>query len=117
MQLEVMPRHASTHAAGVLISAVPITDLVPLQRNDETIVTQYPMGVLEHMGLLKFDFLGLRNLTIIRDCVRAVQQYEPDFSMDTISLDDPAVYEMLSRGILPACSSLKAPGCATCCCV
>ena len=98
MQLEGMPRHASTHAAGVLISAVPITDLVPLQRNDETIVTQYPMGVLEHMGLLKFDFLGLRNLTIIRDCVRAVQQYEPDFSMDAISLDDPAVYEMLSRG-------------------
>ena len=98
MQLEGMPRHASTHAAGVLISAVPITNLVPLQRNDETIVTQYPMGVLEHMGLLKFDFLGLRNLTIIRDCVRAVQQYEPDFSMDAISLDDPAVYEMLSRG-------------------
>ena len=58
MQVEGMPRHASTHAAGVLISAVPITDLVPLQRNEETVITQYPMGVLETMGLLKFDFLG-----------------------------------------------------------
>ncbi len=98
MQLEGMPRHASTHAAGVLISAVPITDLVPLQRSEETVVTQYPMGVLEYMGLLKFDFLGLRNLTIIRDCVRAVQTREPDFSADNIPLDDPAVYAMLSKG-------------------
>lgn len=98
MQLEGMPRHASTHAAGVLISAVPITDLVPLQRSEETVVTQYPMGVLEYMGLLKFDFLGLRNLTIIRDCVRAVQTREPDFSADNIPLDDPDVYAMLSKG-------------------
>ena len=81
MQVEGMPRHASTHAAGVLISAVPITDLVPLQRNEETVITQYPMGVLETMGLLKFDFLGLRNLTVIWDCVRAVQKYEPAFSI------------------------------------
>ena len=98
MQVEGMPRHASTHAAGVLISAVPITDLVPLQRNEETVITQYPMGVLETMGLLKFDFLGLRNLTVIWDCVRAVQKYEPAFSIDAIPLDDAAVYAMLSRG-------------------
>ena len=98
LKVEGMPRHASTHAAGVLISAVPITDLVPLQRNEETVITQYPMGVLETMGLLKFDFLGLRNLTVIWDCVRAVQKYEPAFSIDAIPLDDAAVYAMLSRG-------------------
>lgn len=98
MRLEGTPRHASTHAAGVLISAVPITDLVPLQKNDETVVTQYPMQVLEQMGLLKFDFLGLRNLTIIRDCVRAIRQYEPEFDIDQISLEDGDVYAMISRG-------------------
>ena len=98
MRLEGMPRHASTHAAGVLISAVPITDLVPLQRNEESVVTQYPMGVLETMGLLKFDFLGLRNLTIIRNCVQAIQQYEPAFQIDAIPLDDPAVYAMMAKG-------------------
>lgn len=98
MRLEGMPRHASTHAAGVLISAVPITELVPLQKNDETVVTQYPMQVLESMGLLKFDFLGLRNLTIIRDCIRTVHQYEPAFEIDKIPLDDPEVYAMMSRG-------------------
>ena len=98
MRLEGMPRHASTHAAGVLISAVPITDLVPLQRNEESVVTQYPMGVLETMGLLKFDFLGLRNLTIIRNCVQAIQQYEPAFQIDAIPLDDPDVYAMMAKG-------------------
>ncbi len=98
MQLEGMPRHASTHAAGVLISAVPITELVPLQKNDEVVVTQYPMQVLERMGLLKFDFLGLRNLTIIRDCVRAVQLHQPEFDIDAIPLDDAEVYDMMSKG-------------------
>ncbi len=98
MRLEGTPRHASTHAAGVLISAVPIMDLVPLQKNDETVVTQYPMQVLEQMGLLKFDFLGLRNLTIIRNCVRAVQVDVPNFEIDQIPLDDRAVYEMISEG-------------------
>ncbi|MCC8110901.1 MAG: DNA polymerase III subunit alpha [Ruminococcus sp.] len=98
MRLEGTPRHASTHAAGVLISAVPIMDLVPLQKNDETVVTQYPMQVLEQMGLLKFDFLGLRNLTVIRDCVRGVCTYAPDFSIDQISLNDPVVYSMMSQG-------------------
>lgn len=98
MQVEGMPRHASTHAAGVLISAVPITDLVPLQKNEETVVTQYPMQVLEFMGLLKFDFLGLRNLTIIRDCVRMVRRRVPEFEIDHVTLDDPAVYAMMSRG-------------------
>ena len=64
--IEGMPRNTSTHAAGVVITAQPVYDYVPLSRNDETIVTQYPMTTLEELGLLKMDFLGLRNLTVIR---------------------------------------------------
>ena len=91
MQLEGMPRHASTHAAGVLISAFPIVELVPLQKNDNIVITQYPMKVLEKLGLLKFDFLGLRNLSIIHDCVLSIQKQQPAFSLDKISLHDSAV--------------------------
>ena len=97
-KLEGMPRHASTHAAGVVISAVPLSDLVPLQRNDDTIVTQYTMGVLESLGLLKMDFLGLRNLTIIRDTVNEIHKSEPDFDINSIPVDDARVYEMMSDG-------------------
>ena len=98
LQLEGMPRHASTHAAGVVISAVPLSDLVPLQRNDDTIVTQYTMGVLESLGLLKMDFLGLRNLTIIRDTVNEIHKTEPSFDINAVPTDDRGVYEMMSEG-------------------
>jgi len=98
LQLEGMPRHASTHAAGVVISAVPLSDLVPLQRNDDTVVTQYTMGVLESLGLLKMDFLGLRNLTIMRDTVNEIHKTEPDFDISAIPVDDKGVYEMMSEG-------------------
>ena len=98
LKLEGMPRHASTHAAGVVISAVPLSDLVPLQKNDDTVVTQYTMGVLESLGLLKMDFLGLRNLTIIRDTVNEIHRTEPDFDISAIPVDDRAVYEMMTRG-------------------
>lgn len=64
-----MPRHASTHAAGVVISKEPITQYVPLQKNDDIITTQFPMGTIEQLGLLKMDFLGLRTLTVIRDAL------------------------------------------------
>lgn len=97
-KLEGMPRHASTHAAGVVISAVPLSDLVPLQKNDDTVVTQYTMTVLESLGLLKMDFLGLRNLTIIRDAVREIHKSEPDFDIDNIDFSDQNVYRMLSDG-------------------
>lgn len=97
-KLEGMPRHASTHAAGVVISAVPLSDLVPLQRNDDTVVTQYTMGVLESLGLLKMDFLGLRNLTIIRDTVNEIHRTQPDFDINSIPVDDAGVYEMMSKG-------------------
>ncbi|MBQ9899406.1 MAG: DNA polymerase III subunit alpha, partial [Ruminococcus sp.] len=88
LNLEGMPRHTSTHAAGVVISAVPLSDLVPLQKSDDTIITQYTMGVLESLGLLKMDFLGLRNLTIIRDTVNEIHRTEPDFDINAIPLDD-----------------------------
>ena len=98
LKLEGMPRHASTHAAGVVISAVPLSDLVPLQRNDDTVVTQYTMGVLESLGLLKMDFLGLRNLTIIRDTVNEIHQKLPEFDISKIPVDDQRVYQMMSDG-------------------
>lgn len=98
-KIEGMPRHASTHAAGVVIASAPVDEFVPLQKNEDAIVTQYTMTVLERLGLLKMDFLGLRNLTVIRDCVRAVQQEtDPDFDIEKIPLDDPAVFEMVSAG-------------------
>ncbi len=98
MQIEGMPRHASTHAAGVVITEGPVSDYVPLTVNDGQAVTQYTMTVLESLGLLKIDFLGLRNLTVIRDCVREVKKRVPDFNIDTIPLDDKPVFKMLSKG-------------------
>lgn len=109
-KLEGMPRHASTHAAGVVISAIPLSDLVPLQKNDETIVTQYTMTVLESLGLLKMDFLGLRNLTIIRDTVREIRRTEPNFDIGSIPTDDKSVYEMLSRGETSGVFQLESAG-------
>ncbi|MEG0615435.1 MAG: DNA polymerase III subunit alpha [Oscillospiraceae bacterium] len=97
-KVEGMPRHASTHAAGVVIASAPVSEFVPLQKNDDSIVTQNTMTVLESLGLLKMDFLGLRNLTVIRDCVNSVHRFEPNFDVDKIQIDDKAVYEMLSRG-------------------
>ncbi len=98
MSLEGMPRHASTHAAGVVISKEPVERYVPLQSGEEAIVTQFPMGTLEELGLLKMDFLGLRNLTVIADCERMIREKLPDFSADDIPLDDAKVYEMFSKG-------------------
>ena len=97
-QIEGMPRHASTHAAGVVISSVPISDIVPLQRNDDTVVTQYTMGILESLGLLKMDFLGLRNLTVIRDCQNQIRKTNPDFDISKVPIDDKNVFNMLSKG-------------------
>ena len=109
-KIEGMPRHTSTHAAGVVISAVPLSDLVPLQKNDETVVTQYTMTVLESLGLLKMDFLGLRNLTIIRDAVNEIRKTDPDFDINSIPTDDKAVYNMLSHGDTGGVFQLESEG-------
>ena len=75
--LEGMPRHASTHAAGVVITKRPVVDYVPLATNDDAVVCQYVMTTLEELGLLKIDFLGLRNLTVLDDAVKTVQKTQP----------------------------------------
>ncbi len=98
MVLEGMPRHASTHAAGVLITGKPVVEYVPLQRNDEVITTQYPMGTIERLGLLKMDFLGLRTLTVIRDTLDLMREAGVEKKPEDIPLDDPEVYEMICRG-------------------
>lgn len=98
IKVEGMPRHASTHAAGVVISDRPVSDYVPLSVNDNAIVTQYTMTALDELGLLKMDFLGLRNLTVISDCEEFVRQHTPGFSVDKIPMDDPETLKMMGRG-------------------
>ena len=99
MILEGMPRHASTHAAGVVISNEPITEYVPLHMGEGNICTQFPMTTLEELGLLKMDFLGLRTLTVIRDTVKmAEENHGVKIDIDKIDLNDPEVYQMISRG-------------------
>ncbi|MBD5159554.1 MAG: DNA polymerase III subunit alpha, partial [Ruminococcus sp.] len=114
MKIEGMPRHVTTHAAGVVISAIPLADIVPLQKNDDTIVTQYTMTVLESLGLLKMDFLGLRNLTVIRDTVREIRKINPDFDIEKIPLDDKNVYSMLSAGDTAGVFQFESEGITKC---
>ena len=96
--LEGMPRHASTHAAGVVITKRPVYEYVPLAKNDDAVVCQYVMTTLEELGLLKMDFLGLRNLTVLDDAVKMVQERLPDFKLSDIPEDDPETFEMISAG-------------------
>ena len=96
--LEGMPRHASTHAAGVVITKRPVYEYVPLAKNDESVVCQYVMTTLEELGLLKMDFLGLRNLTVLDDAVKMLQEHQPDFRLEDIPEDDRETFEMISRG-------------------
>ena len=94
-RVEGMPRHASTHAAGVVITHDPVVSYVPLARNDEAIVTQFPMTTLEELGLLKMDFLGLRTLTVISNAEKMIRRRHPDFSIDRIDVEDRQVYDMM----------------------
>ena len=113
MTLEGMPRHASTHAAGVLITGKPVMEYVPLQRNDEVITTQYPMGTIERLGLLKMDFLGLRTLTVIRDTLDMLREQGIDMKPEDIPRDDQAVYEMISAGDTDGVFQLEGGGMRT----
>lgn len=98
-QVEGLSRHASTHAAGVVISDRPVTEYVPLFRNGDIITTQFPMGQLEEMGLIKMDFLGLRTLTVIRDAVKNIEKSSGiSVDIDHLDLSDAAVFEMISKG-------------------
>ncbi len=109
--LEGLPRHASTHAAGVVISKLPITEYVPLQKNEDCITTQFPMGILEQLGLLKMDFLGLRTLTVIRDALAMIEETEgKEIDIYAIPLDDSKVYDMLSQGDTNGVFQLESAG-------
>lgn len=110
MSLEGMPRNTSTHAAGVVITADPVHTYVPLSRNDETTVTQYTMTTIEELGLLKMDFLGLRNLTVIEDAERQIRELQPDFDIDTVPDDDPATFQMLAEGKTQGVFQLESAG-------
>lgn len=110
MAIEGMPRNTSTHAAGVVITRRPVVDYVPLAANDGQPVTQYVMTTLEELGLLKMDFLGLRNLTVLDDAARMVQKREPDFSLNAIPENDPATMAMLSEGKTSGVFQLESAG-------
>ncbi len=97
-KLEGMPRHASTHAAGVVITERPVSEYVPLAKNDEAIVTQFTMTNLEELGLLKMDFLGLRTLTVIKDTEKIINRAEPGFRVEDIDLHDAEVFDMMAKG-------------------
>ena len=110
-ELEGLPRHASTHAAGVVITKEPVMNYVPLQKNDDVITTQFPMTTIERLGLLKMDFLGLRTLTVIRDAVNMVQKnHGVKIDIDHVTFDDREVYKMISKGMSDGVFQLESSG-------
>ncbi len=112
-QLEGVARNASTHAAGVVISLEPLTQLMPLQKatNSDALMTQYEMHAIEALGLLKFDFLGLSNLTILRHAVDLVRQHRgEEIDLETIPLDDAKTFELLASGETTGVFQLESAG-------
>lgn len=111
IELEGLPRHTSTHAAGVVITSGGIGNFVPLQKNDDVITTQFTMTTIERLGLLKMDFLGLRTLTVIQDAVMHIKQaHGADVNIEKLDMDDAAVYEMISRGETDGVFQLESGG-------
>ena len=110
LKVEGMPRHASTHAAGVVITPEPTDYYLPLATNDGLPVTQFNMTEIEELGLLKMDFLGLRTLTVIRDAEVAVQKQHPEFSIRDLNYDDPDTYKMLGQGDTEGVFQLESSG-------
>ena len=96
--VEGMPRNITVHAAGLVVTDQPISDSVPLSLSNGTVVTQFDMDIIGKLGLLKFDFLGLRYLTIIEDACRAVSRRVPDFDITRVPIDDAKTYELISAG-------------------
>jgi len=112
-KLEGLTRHASKHAAGVVIGTDPLIESVPLYRDPRSgdIMTQYDMRCVEKVGLIKFDFLGLKTLTVIADAERLIRASgEPGFSIDAIPLDDPATYTLLCNGDTEGVFQVESPG-------
>lgn len=113
--LEGMTRHASTHAAGVVIAKDPLMNYLPLQRTSEDFVmTQFPMKVVEEIGLLKMDFLGLRNLTILQEAVQRIEEtHGLKLDLQSLPLDDPKTYELLASGNSTGIFQLESGGMRT----
>ncbi|MBQ7040138.1 MAG: DNA polymerase III subunit alpha, partial [Clostridia bacterium] len=109
-KIEGMPRHASTHAAGVVITGKPTVEYVPLYRNKDQISTQYTMTRLEELGLLKMDFLGLRTLTVISDTVKHLKRRGITLDTDNLPFDDASVYKMISNGETDGVFQLESGG-------
>ena len=115
MSLEGMPRNTSTHAAGVVITTDPVRTYVPLSKNDDTIVTQYTMTTIEELGLLKMDFLGLRNLTVIEDAQKQIRKKNPTFDISKVPDDDPETFQMLAEGKTQGVFQLESAGITAVC--
>ncbi|MGQ9570369.1 MAG: DNA polymerase III subunit alpha [Thermodesulfovibrionales bacterium] len=112
IRLEGLSRHASTHAAGVVISPEPLTNYMPLYKNpvDGTITTQFDMNAIEKIGLLKFDFLGLKTLTVIDKAIKYIKENSKEISLKEISFEDKKTYELLSSGQTTGIFQLESPG-------
>ena len=111
MALEGLPRHASTHAAGIVISKMPLDDYVPLYSSDKGVATQFNMTTIEELGLLKMDFLGLRNLTVIRDALRMIKEnHGVDIDWAELGFDDPEVYRLIADGNTKGVFQLESGG-------
>ena len=110
-KLEGLPRHSSTHAAGVVICKEPVVNYVPLSTNDGAVTTQYSMTTLEELGLLKMDFLGLRTLTVIQDTVKEIKRiYGIDIDVDNLPDNDLKVYDLISKGKTEGLFQLESAG-------
>ena len=112
MALEDMPKDSGTHAAGVVITKNPVNEYVPLtlSKKDDSIATQFTMTTLEELGLLKMDFLGLRNLTVISDAEKDIKKHTPGFSVEAIPDDDKATFDMLAAGKTSGVFQLESVG-------
>lgn len=111
MLFEGIPKNPTTHAAGVIISGVPITDIAPLSRNEDNIVVQYAKGNIELAGLLKFDFLGLRTLTVMKDATDLIKtRYGEDVDFERMTMDDPEIFKMITEGSTDGVFQLESSG-------
>ncbi|MBQ9801652.1 MAG: DNA polymerase III subunit alpha [Clostridia bacterium] len=110
MALEGMPRNMSIHAAGIVITERALTSYLPLAASNGVVVTQYDMDTVAALGLLKFDFLGLRYLTIMDDAVRSIRKNDPDFDLDRIPFDDAATYKLIAKGATSGVFQLESGG-------
>ncbi len=110
MAIEGMPRNVSVHAAGVLISSTPVSDYMPLSKSGDVVVTQFDMDAVSKLGLLKYDFLALRYLTIIADAEKVIRAHTPDFDIERVPEDDSEAYRLLGSGNTLGIFQLESPG-------